>query len=88
MTVPIESSVNLRIGGATAKVKATTDPATGITDMDAQSLDAAMAALQPHADAQRLEDEATVARFAAFADNPDADVTMKDVMGLFGFDDE
>ena len=49
MSMPIESSVNLRNGESTAKVNATTDPITGVTDLDSQSLNAAVNVLQPGA---------------------------------------
>lgn len=84
MTEPSKASVTLHSDGLATQVDATYDPATGVVDLDPESLDTA---IQPFLDAAAEQDEAdaaVVARFAAIADSDsDKELSMSDLMELF-----
>lgn len=86
----IKSTMVLGVNGKTAKVQATTNPSTGVTDMDAAALDKAVVTLQRHADKHHLDDEDAVALFKTYVDGlgPDEKPTLAGLMAIFDADEE
>lgn len=65
----VSGKATIRAAGKSAEVDATYDPETGVTDLDADSLNQTLAQLQPDIEQQQREDDAFLQAFSEIADS-------------------